>query len=783
MVDGVLGQVLNYRSRQRGLDLEEERMLQNQEYRDQQLELERQRLGQYDRAAAQQDKALALDERTVKLSEEKSVRDNQTRQALAGLNEFQPYVGVGNLEEGGNLIELKKDKNTYGALKAGKFKDGLLQQMNTLNKPDGFTYDNVRVETVNGETFLTATGRYASGEPGVATREAGSGADETVIRLSLDEGVDLLNERIQLSLNELDPVAYSNIQNTLIGAVDARNTQAEMLENNSKISAAIQSKVSLAQDALLEREVLGTLGELKGNAKRAYMLKLGREFLNPDDPETAERLNLLEQSLDENKQMEGVEGEVSFEEGSGEMTVTATSDRYSGLAYDTLVGDDELQLFTNNNARKLKIHLRDKDVYESRLEARNKTLDEAKKALDADDSTTNRRKYDRALNQRNYALAKVEAEADEYDLLIQDSLDKRIALLEGDVEKNTITGPRLDELNSLKAEKERLIKSGATTKSMAAPEFKGIEEKLRKVIDPNDNINQFKDVSSEFRADIVSTIDAAVDNGQLTFTEKQTQIAAKAFEEAGIEKIEDFKNKLPPDRQLIAYSMLTVMAPDAEQRSAVRELLDITAIGGDAAGSSLDKFKATSDRQTSRATLLNAITKSRESATKENQGAYDEIAEYTDTVFTLTNRLTPELLKSTEKNEQGLTPLQEVNFLLLQLRRNRQDPRFVDKNDPQRTATLLGDAGASLVSAAIGNLIESSFFGGSPSVNVDDVNISNLYVDDPDKPTKIFYQSGSQAGKSMSIGSFKNKIKLKEIQDLAVTIAKENTEAKANQEK
>tara|TARA_A100001388_G_scaffold50342_1_gene33856 strand:+ start:6406 stop:8757 length:2352 start_codon:yes stop_codon:yes gene_type:complete len=782
MVDGVLGQVLNYRSRQRGLDLEEERMRQNQEYRDQQLELERQRLGQYDRAAAQQDRALALDERTVRLQEEQSIRDNQTRQALAGLNEFQPYVGVGNLEEGGNLIELKKDKNTYGALKAGKFKGGLLQQLNTLKSPDGFTYDNVRVETVNGETFLTATGRYASGEPGVATREAGSGADETVIRLSLDEAVDLLNERIQLSLNELDPVAYSNIQNTLIGAVDARNTQAEMLENNSKISAAIQSKVSLAQDALLEREVLGTLGELKGNAKRAYMLKLGREFLNPDDPETVERLNLLEQSLDENKQMEGVEGEVSFEEGSGEMTVTATSDRYSGLAYDNLVGDDEFKLFSTSNAAKLKAHLRDKGVFEGRLEARNKTLDEAKKALDADDSTQNREKYDRALKQRNNVLSKVEAEADKYDLLIQDSLDTRIALLEKDVENNTITGPRLDELNSLKAEKERLIKSGATTKSMAAPEFKGIEEKLRKVIDPNDNINQFKDVSPEFRANIVSTIDAAVDNGQLTFTEKQTQIAAKAFEEAGIEKIEDFKNKLPPDRQLIAYSMLTVMAPDAEQRSAVRELLDITAIGGDAAGSSLDKFKATSDRQTSRAALMNAITKSRESATQENQGAYDEIAEYTDTVFNLTNRLTPELLKSTEKNEQGLTPLQEVNFLLSQLRRNRQDPRFVDKNNPQRTATLLGDAGASLVSAAIGNLIEPSFFGGSPSVNVDDVNISNLYVDDPDKPTKISYQSGSQAGKSMSIGAFKNKIKLKEIQDLAVTIARDNTRARANQE-
>ena len=60
MVDGVLGQVLNYRSRQRGLDLEEERMRQNQEYRDQQLELERQRLGQYDRAAAQQDRACLL---------------------------------------------------------------------------------------------------------------------------------------------------------------------------------------------------------------------------------------------------------------------------------------------------------------------------------------------------------------------------------------------------------------------------------------------------------------------------------------------------------------------------------------------------------------------------------------------------------------------------------------------------------------------------------------------------------------------------------------------------
>ena len=42
MVDGVLGQVLNYRSRQRGLDLEEERMRQNQEYRQAQL-------GQYER--------------------------------------------------------------------------------------------------------------------------------------------------------------------------------------------------------------------------------------------------------------------------------------------------------------------------------------------------------------------------------------------------------------------------------------------------------------------------------------------------------------------------------------------------------------------------------------------------------------------------------------------------------------------------------------------------------------------------------------------------------------
>ena len=289
MVDGVLGQVLNYRSRQRGLDLEEERMRQNQEYRQAQL-------GQYERG-------LDLNEREIKVAEADLIRENKNRQALAGISPFLENLGIGDREKGGNLLELSRSESTYAGLKSGKYKDLILQQANTLKRPDDFNYDNVRVETVNGESFLTLTGTYASGEPGVATREAGSGADETVIKLSLDEGIDLLNERLQLSLNELDPTDLINIKARIVGASEARNTQQQELENQSEISAAIQSKVSLAQDALLERDVLGALSELKGNAKREYMLKLGREFLDPDDPETAERLNLLEQTIKDNYKM------------------------------------------------------------------------------------------------------------------------------------------------------------------------------------------------------------------------------------------------------------------------------------------------------------------------------------------------------------------------------------------------------------------------------------------------------------------------------------------------
>ena len=204
----------------------------------------------------------------------------------------------GDLKDGGNLIQVARDDITYAGLKSGKYEDVLLAQFNSLNKPPGFIYDNIRVDTVNGETFLSATGRYESGEPGVATVEGGTGADETVVRVSLDEGVDLLNERLQLDLNELDDFALSNIRNRIIGASAARDTQRDaLLENQSQISAGIQSQLSLAQDAELEREVLGTLSRLKGDEKRQYMLTLGREILNTDDPETAERLNLLEQSI------------------------------------------------------------------------------------------------------------------------------------------------------------------------------------------------------------------------------------------------------------------------------------------------------------------------------------------------------------------------------------------------------------------------------------------------------------------------------------------------------
>ena len=324
---------------------------------------------------------------------------------------------------------------------------------------------------------------------------------------------------------------------------------------------------------------------------------------------------------------------------------------------------------------------------------------------------------------------------------------------------------------------------------MTTPEFKGIEEKLRKIIDPDDNVNQFRDVSSEFRADIVSTIDAAVDSGQLTFTEKEAQIAAKAFEEADVQRIQDFKNKLPPDRQLIAYAILSVMAPDAEQRTAVANLLDITVIGGDAGGSDVDKFKATTSRITADASMLKARTEYAEAINAARKGASDEDNAVYDKIEAFGDKVDPVLAKLGDSNwingtdEDGNSNLQKVNELLLEVRRKRNLPTFRASGNPKLSGTLLRNLERQLVSASIGGLVEKTLFGGSSPPQLDDYNLENLIVDNPKNPTKIIYQSGSSGRAEMSFAKFKSQIGLKSIRDLAVTFAIENTEARLGQEK
>jgi len=815
MVDGVLGQVLNYRSRQRGLDLEEERMRQNQEYRDQQIRLDQQRLGQYDRQ--------------LDIAEADLIKQEKNRKAIAGINPLMDNLALGKIEEGGNLVEVARNEATYAGLKSGKFKDTILQQANTLKKPDGFTYDNVRVETVNGESFLTLTGTYASGEPGVATREAGSGADETVIRLSLDEGIDLLNERLQLSLNELDPIDLNNFKNRVRGAAETRNTQLQKLENQSQISAALQAKVSLAQDALLERDVLGALSELKGNAKREYMLKLGREFLNTDDPETAERLNLLEQTIKDSKVKketpdeelarleriaasgafanEGFTGQEELNTRIAELKKDKTpsvkvSSLGEKLALNNTVGKrrvtgskltklkEEQERLAGNEREKLKRGR--KTSAPIGIQAFNEDIQKLNELIANEDRAGLKQGYqnrkDQLVEQRKEAVKKFNKANEEYSDYVVGAIDKEISKLEN------ITNPTEDQTNQLaelNKEKEQLIKSGATTKSMAAPEFKGIEEKLRKIIDPDDNISQFKDVSSEFRADIVSTIDAAVDSGQLTFTEKETQIAAKAFEEANVQQIQDFKNKLPPDSQLIAYAMLSVMAQDAEQRSAVAELLEITATGGDAAGTDLDKFKATTGRITADSGMLRAqndrielINEARKDATDEDKEAYDNIEEFgtEKAVPVIASMRDPNWINGTD--EDGNSNLQKVNQLLLELRQNKRLPTFRASGNPKLSRRLMGDLERQLVSAAIGGLVDKNLFGGSTPVELDDVNLENLYLNDsdPEQATKVLYQTGTGRPQEISIKDLRSQIGLKEIRDAVITIAGENTKARSGQE-
>lgn len=823
MVGQVLGQVLNYASNQRRLNLQEEEMRQNQDYRDQQLDLERQRLGQYDRA-------LDLEAERDAIAAKDNIRDEKNRKAVAGINKFEGNLEIGDLKDGGNLIQVAKNDATKAGLISGKYEDILLTQFNTLNKPPGFIFDNIRVDTVNGESFLSATGRYESGEPGVATAEGGTGADETVVRVSLDEGVDLLNERLQLDLNELDSIALSNIQNRIIGASAARDTQRDALENQSKISANIQSQLSLAQDAELEREVLGTLSRLKGDEKRQYMLTLGREILNTDDPETAERLNLLEQSIGKDDGQEGAakeEGIVSVYENETPKQEIARLERIAAAGFispaqesrlaelkketsnrtiDRIESETLESLIKNTGARG------DLDAFESRLERANlglatteenfnkakealtefKARDKSKDApLDKIKETRLERAYAQAEKRRDARRDKVEETKDKRDVFIQEKLDGRIAELEKDIERGTVKdlASSQAELDALKAEKEQLTQSGVNTKSMTTPEFKGIEEKLRKIIDPDDNISQFKDASPEFISGIVSTIDAAAESGELTFTEKQTKMAAKAFEEANIQRIEDFKNKLPPDKQIIAYAMLSVMAPDAEQRTAVANLLDITAIGGDAAGSSLDKYKATTGRMTAAAAFANAetsrleaLTNARGDASEENKAVYDKIDELGKPVDIVLSSIGADSDWVNKTDETGNRNIQEVNRLLLEINRNRNNPNYIDSSAPKRSEEMLSNLERQLVSATIAGLTDTTLFGGSSPPQLDDVNLENLFVDDPKDPKKIIYQSGSSGRKEMSFSEFKSQIGLKRIRDLAVTFAIENTEARLGQE-
>ena len=217
--------------------------------------------------------------------------------------------------------------------------------------------------------------------------------------------------------------------------------------------------------------------------------------------------------------------------------------------------------------------------------------------------------------------------------------------------------------------------------------------------------------------------------------------------------------------------------------------LDITVIGGDAGGSDVDKFKATTSRITADASMLKARTEYAEAINAARKGASDEDNAVYDKIEAFGDKVDPVLAKLGDSNwingtdEDGNSNLQKVNELLLEVRRKRNLPTFRASGNPKLSGTLLRNLERQLVSASIGGLVEKTLFGGSSPPQLDDYNLENLIVDNPKNPTKIIYQSGSSGRAEMSFAKFKSQIGLKSIRDLAVTFAIENTEARLGQEK
>lgn len=389
-----------------------------------------------------------------------------------------------------------------------RFALGILNN-GTLPRPEGFTYTAVNRDPRTG--VLSIVGQYDNGEPGVLTEEGGSDPNDNVVMLTPAQAADLLSDEwVNFNVIEGAKTNAGVLYQAYSGVNDA---DLAAMDAQANLQARVVTTIDSQGDPAASREFRRVLGSAENQEEKEEIVKQFAQEMGIEIPATIDiRGELVDYMPDTKTEFSG-----GF---------------YLAAQQGTGIG------FTNP---KKVVENFDRDI--ARLEASLETASPAQQRSIQEDINDLDAKRGEVISRANRtSLESVGAEIADLTKSRDRAAATRKPYWQGEIDKK------------MKVQKDLEESLGMRTPVMSTDAYKQLENQV---------IARVEGMTPE-------EVDAAVDNGELSFSPEAIATMRQRLQEAGVSGIQDI-SKLPTREQLSTRALLAVIAPDQTARDAARQ--------------------------------------------------------------------------------------------------------------------------------------------------------------------------------------------------------------------
>jgi hypothetical protein len=507
---------------------------------EQELDLARQR-------SAREDEQLKIQQQQLAINQDVNARAQQQQTELSRTNAktrltedsdrvFGRAQSLGIIKRDGSI---DREALAKGIKSGDRQYIGVVADILNVNKaeenlnrgkfdPTDFRFTGVDPEALK-QGRLIATGQYSDGRQGVFTAQGGSEPNENVINTSIDEGVDLAIEALQMRVIPNSNMGATSAESRLNVGRNVGGTIADAFSNVSPVYAR-QSGARTVINAIdasglpveASRTVIAQLAAIKDpKQKQEFLWNLSRELGVEAEVKTQGGFSSSRLGLDDQKTE--IAGVAEF---SG-ITVTKSSDAIRG--FDTQISKKRAQ------ADKLPIN----SLARERLEN------------DITDLNTRRGEFIRGENERVWTGFETESKR------IKEASARPNATAET---KSFWTKKQQD----LDAKKQAFIKAGGYTPVMRTTDYAALEQNV---------LSKIKQLSP-------GEIAAAVQNGQLKFSEPEVRAMRARLSESGAGSVNAVAKAHPKEEIIGSFAIAYAQSTNPAQQQSLLTMIANTAETG-----------------------------------------------------------------------------------------------------------------------------------------------------------------------------------------------------------